>query len=215
MIKLNIQFFGGRGSSSSSGGNRASTGHGYGGTGEPLGLAGQTGFYDGNKVSVRSTLDHWEGKSYGLDHEELLMIDEDGFATAYFKGGKDAVSFIPPDEAIAKKTVLTHNHPLGDGRTIGGGFSNADIENHIKYKFKETRATAVEGTYSFKATSKANSQGFLKALKGRKNEVSKKADAYMKKNPNANSIDVYLKESHKWYQKAAKKYGFEYKLETR
>lgn len=204
---------GGRGSSSFGGGGGIITlGTGSGGSGKSLGLAGQTGFYDGNKVSVESTLTHWEGKSKGLDHEELLMIDEDGFATAYFKGGKTSVAFTAPSKEVAAKTVLTHNHPLGDGRTIGGGFSDADVTNHIRLGFKETRATSVEGTYSFKATAKADSKGFLNALKGRKKACQEKADAIMKKNPKANAIDVYLTASHHWYQTNASKYGYEYKL---
>jgi len=204
---------GGRGAGSLSGGGGGGTI--IMGNVESLGLAGQTGFYGGNKVSVASTLNHWEGKSYDLDHEELLMIGEDGFATAYFKGDNNSVGFTPPSKKVAAKTTLTHNHPLGDGRTKGGSFSDADLRNHIKCGFKETRATAVEGTYSFKTTSKSDSSGFLKALGTRKATVSKRAASVMKKKPNSNAIDVYLDESHKWYQQTASKYGYEYTFTKR
>ena len=203
----------------SSRGGRRSTGAGYGGSGEQLALAGQTGFYDGNKVTVNSTLNHWEGKTHALDHEELLMIGEDGFATGYFKGGKSAVSFSIPNGVDPKKTVLTHNHPYGKnvgGRTIGGSFSNADLRNHISLGFKETRATSIEGTYSFKAGKNPNSSGFLKALDNRKSEVSKVANTAYKKAGNTSSyVDVYLKESDKWYAKNAPKYGYEYSFKAR
>ncbi len=217
MIKINLQFFGGRGAASAGGSGRGFTGTGYGGSGQSLGLAGQT-YIDGNKVSVGGTLDYWEGKSKDLKHEELLMIGEDGFATGYFKGGATSVGFSIPDGVDPAKTVLTHNHPYGgkDGRTIGGSFSNADLNNHINLGFKETRATSVEGTYSFKAAKgvKQNPSGFQKALAGRKAEVSKKADAKyraaQKKGSTKSYIDTYLETSHEWYKANCSKYGYEY-----
>ena len=199
---------GGRGSSSYGG----STGAGYGGSGQSLGLAGQT-YFDGNKVTVSGTLNYWEGKSKDLKHEELLMIGEDGFAAGYFKGSATAVSFEIPKGVDPAKTVLTHNHPYGgrDGRTIGGSFSNADLNNHIRFGFKETRATSVEGTYSFKSGRNANANGFQNALKKRKNEVSAIADKRYKTNSGGKSyVDIYLEESHNWYKKNAPKYGYSY-----
>ena len=73
------------------------------------------------------------------------MIGEDGFAQGYFKGGATSVGFTIPAGVNPSKIVLTHNHPAGgkDGRTIGGSFSDADINNHIKLGFKETLATSV------------------------------------------------------------------------
>lgn len=213
MLKLNLQFFGGRGSASSSGGGGGLMGTGYGGSGNQLGLAGQT-YFDGNRVSVGGTLDYWEGKSQGLGHEELLMVGEDGFAAGYFKGGATAVSFTIPEGVDPAKTVLTHNHPAGgkDGRTIGGSFSNADLQNHIRLGFKETRATSVEGTYSFKAAAgkTQNSSGFLKALSSRRSECSKKADAAYKKGNGKSYIDTYLETCHQWYADNASKYGYSY-----
>lgn len=222
MIRIDLQFFGGRGAGSSSGGGgNISTGTGYGGKGNSLGLAGQTYFEDGNKVSVDGTLNYWENKSKDLGHEELLMISEDGFAAGYFKGGATAVSFSIPDGVDPSKTVLTHNHPYGgkDGRTIGGSFSDADLKNHISCGFKETRATSKEGTYSFKAAKgkTPDSKGFLKALSGRRSEVEKKAEAkYRKaqakggKAAQKSHIDTYLEECHAWYSKNCSKYGYEY-----
>lgn len=221
MLKLDLQFFGGRGSSSAgggSGGGGGKTGSGYGGKGVPLGLAGQTYFEDGNKTSVSGTLDFWEGKSKDLPKEQLLMVDEDGFACGYFKGGATAVSFVIPKGVDPSKTVLTHNHPYGgkDGRTIGGTFSDADLKNHIGLGFKESRATSIEGTYSFKAAKgkKQNAVGFLAALKKRDPEVSKKADAKYKKAQAKGSsksyIDTWLECHHEWYKANCSKYGYDY-----
>lgn len=211
MIKLDLQFFGGRGSGSASGGG----GGGnlvFGGPANQLGLAGQT-YFEGNKVSVSGTVDYWENKSRDLDHEELLMIGEDGFAAGYFKGERGSVGFNIPNGVDPKKTVLTHNHPVKqkDGRTISGSFSDADLTNHIKLGFKETRAVGVEGSYSFKTTSKSNPTGFQKALGTRKSTVSKAADKRYTQPGNTKSyIDIYLEESHKWYSKNAGKYGYDY-----
>ena len=220
MLKLNLQFFGGRGTGSSSGGGGAggATGTGYGGKGKSLGLAGQTYFENGNKTSVEGTLNYWENKSKDLKKEELLMIGEDGFAVGYFKGGATSVAFTIPDGADTSKLVLTHNHPYGgkDGRTIGGSFSNADLKNHINLGFKETRATSKEGTYSFKATKgvKQDSSGFLKALGKRKSECSATADAKYKaakaKGSKKSYIDTYLETCHEWYSKNSAKYCYTY-----
>lgn len=220
MIRINLQFFGGRGAASAGGSGKGFTGAGYGGSGASLGLAGQT-YFDGNKVSVDGTLNFWEGKSKDLDHEELLIVGDDGFAMGYFKGGSGSVGFTMPDGADPSKLTLTHNHPYGgkDGRTIGGSFSNADLNNHINLGLKETRATSIEGTYSFKAAKgvKQNPKGFQKALGRRQAEVSKKADARYKaaqkkggKAASKSYIDTYLEESHKWYQKNSSQYGYEY-----
>lgn len=200
---------GGRGSSSY-GGTRA-TGEG---SGQSLGLAGQT-YFDGAKVSVGGTLGFWEGKSANLKHEELLMIGEDGFAAGYFKGGPTSVRFNVPKGVNPAKTVLTHNHPYGgkDGRTIGGTFSDDDLKNHIELGLKETRATSIEGTYSFKTGKNANPSGFKKALTKRKREVSAKADERCKKDSSKSYIDTYLEESHNWYKKNAGKYGYKYSFE--
>lgn len=211
LLKIDLQFFGGRGASS--GGNSA-TGGGGGGSGKELGLAGQTYFENGNKVSVAGTLNYWEGKSKNLKHEELLFVGEDGFAAGYFKGGSGAVSFHIPEGVDASKTVLTHNHPTGgkDGRTIGGSFSNADLTNHIRLGLKESRATSVEGTYYFRAGKKADAKGFQKAMGTRKSAVNKATKKRMDSGDKKSEIDIYLEESHKWYSKNAKKYGFEYGL---
>lgn len=218
MLRIDLQFFGGRGSGSAS----SASGGGAGGVlmgGQPsLGLAGQTYFENGNRVSVEGTLNFWENKSKDLDHEELLMIGDDGFAVGYFKGNDTSVGFTMPDGMDAGTITLTHNHPYGgkDGRTIGGSFSNADLNNHINLGLKETRATSQEGTYSFKATkgAKQNASGFQKALGRRQSEVSKKADAKykaaQKKGSTKSYIDTYLETSHEWYQTNCSKYGYTY-----
>lgn len=198
---------GGRGSMSG-----GATGVGFSGSGRSLGLAGQT-YFDGNKVTVSGTLNYWEGKSKDLKHEELLMIGEDGFAKAYFKGGATSVGFTIPNDVDPSTIVLTHNHPYGgkDKRTIGGSFSDADLNNHIRLGFKETRATSTEGTYSFKSGKNANAKGFQKAMSKRKGEVIKAADARYKQPGNTKSyIDLYLEESHNWYNKNAPQYGYVY-----
>lgn len=186
-------------------------------------LAGQTYFYDGNNTSTRATVDNWESKRGDLDHEELLMVDDDGFAIGYFKGDKDSVAFNVPRGVDTSKITLTHNHPTsGDARSIGGSFSDADIKNHLAFGFKETRATAKEGTYSFKTTSESDAKGFSKALSGRKTAVNKAYDdtvSSMKKKgytlTETEGIDLYLRISDSWYKATASKYGYEYTFTKR
>jgi hypothetical protein len=98
------------------------------------------------------------------------------------------------------------------------------LNNHINLGLKETRATAVEGTYSFKATKgvKQDGAGFQKALTKRQAEVSAKADARYKaaqakggKAASKSYIDTYLETSHEWYTQNAARYGYTYSFTPR
>ena len=205
---------GGRGQNRSRGNT-----NGNGATGKinSLPLAGQTKFYDGTKTDTEITVRAWEDKHNDLTHEQLLMVNQDGYAVAYFDGDKQSVAFQIPKGVNPKDITLTHVHPAAYDRTIGGGFSDADIENHIAFKFKETRATSVEGNYSFRTTSESDPKGFLKALKTRKQTVMQSYnDALQSINKQGVSLsskeetDLYLRISDIWYQHTASKFGYEY-----
>ena len=196
-------------------GGRGNTGHL-----KPLPLAGQTAFYDGGKTDQMRTTETWEDKRKALDHEQLLMTNKDGFAIAYFDGDKDSVAFSVPKEYRGKlnDVVLTHVHPAYYDRTIGGGFSDADVTNHILFGFGETRATSTEGTYSFKTTRESDPKGFLKALGDRRTQVydsydkavsSLKSQGY--KIEGKEATDLYLRISDAWYRNTAYRYGYEYR----
>ena len=202
---------GGRGSSSagfSGSGSGFQPGGGRGGTIHELPLAGTTGWYDGNKVSVDSTLNHWEGKNRNIGHEELLIIGDDGFPVAAYKGNAHSVAF-DGDKSTGK--TVTHIHPSG----YGGTFSEADIYNFNAFKQKEIRAAAKEGTYSLKATKTANWDGLNKAYaKAQGSLATKASEASAKVKAQGGSSTAqrkaYVDTYHNWYKSNFKKYGYEY-----
>lgn len=202
--------YGGRGSSSySASGTGFSGGSGSGGK-EPerMLLAGNTGWENGNEVSVASTLNRWESKHATLDHEEMLVIGDDGFPTAAFKGDKHSVGFYG-EETVGK--TVTHNHPS----TYGGTFSEADIYNFNQYSQKEIRAVAREGVYSLKATRKADWNGVNNAYAKAQKGLADKANSAVQKVKQAGGSKAaqrkaYVDTYHDWYKKNFKKYGYEY-----
>ena len=210
---------GGRGSSSYSNG---ATGGGAdlvvvfgGGDAKELPLAGQTVFTGGNKTDTRTTLVGFEDRKHGLGHEEMLMVDQQGFARGYFSGDQGAVSFRIPKHANPKNLSITHNHPLGDGRSTGGTFSASDMSVLAKYGFKEIRATAAEGTYSLRPTGRANSTGFLKALSHYDSTVANQTKASVRSGDKRSTIDIALDHANQWVSKTAPKYGYEYTFTKR
>ena len=190
----------------------------FDGTTQSLPLAGLTWFEDGDKTSVEMTMAHWEGKNVNLDHEELIMVDKDGFACAYFKGGKNSVGFSMPEGVNPAELTLTHIHPVtgsSDQRSIGGTFSVADLTNHINLGLKETRAAAKEGTYRFWSGPNADAQGFLGALNNARAEINRSTAVKVTNNRGSKTyqIDTFLNEWHKWYSTNAPKYGYHYQFD--
>lgn len=205
-------------------GVRGNTGGGGGNTGHinMLPLAGQTAFFDGGKTDQMRTVESWEDKRKTLDHEQLLLTNADGYAVGYFDGDRDSVAFAIPreyrDEASRKSLVLTHVHPPYYDRTIGGGFSDADVLNHIRLGLGETRAVSAEGVYSFKTTRESDPTGFVKALNDRSSAVSwmmNEAEKALKAQgitlDGKDHTDFYLRVSDAWYRQTAYKYGYEYR----
>ena len=205
------------------GGKRGNTGGGdqRRGSLKPLPLAGQTAFnQNGETLGTKATVDKWENKLRTLDHEQLLMVNDDGYAVAYFDGGKQSVSFRVPDNVDTSKVVLTHIHPAEGDRTIGGTFSDADLLNHIRIGFKETRAASDEGTYYFRAGKGADPKGFIKDLASREREVDKYVDQAVKKYKAAGKTldykahnDFWLQAHDRWMRVHAAKNGYIYGVE--
>lgn len=151
-----------------------------------------------------------------------MLTNKDGYAVAYFDGDKGSVAFRVPKEyrgkGKASELVLTHVHPAHYDRTIGGGFSDADIINHIAFGFGETRAVSTEGVYSFKTTNESDWKGFAKALDTKDATVYRDfntALASMKKAgytlTSKEETDLFLRVSDAWYRNTAYKYGYEYR----
>ena len=168
-----------------------------------------------NGVTQEKTLSYIE-KIYkkGMNKEQLQILDEDGWVIRAYQGEKHSVAF-DPDEVRGR--VVTHNHPS----RWGGTFSGADIRA-TGFGIKEIRASANEGVYSLKATRKADSQGLQNALRKALPQIDRQMEKVADRlkrmkivNPQRRATinrRLQLNVLHRWYQKNAEKYGFEYQF---
>ena len=166
-----------------------------------------------NGVSPQKTLDFIE-KVYkkGMTREQLQILDDQGWVIRAYQGDSGSVAYNPK---YVKGRVVTHNHP---GRW-GGTFSEADVRG-MKWGAKEKRASAAEGVYSLKATRKANPEALSaaldKAIPGlmrRMGQISTRVSRMNIANPQRRATinrRLQLSAIHRWYQRNAGKYGFEY-----
>lgn len=188
-----------------------------------LPVAGLTPSSNGTSLrytSVPTTLASLEKKALTLDHEQLKIIDKNGFVIHASDGNKGSVGFAGGESKV-KGNIVTHNHPRDNSKLDGGTFSEADIHT-LSMGMSEMRASAREGTYSLKAGKKADPNGFYNNLVSRKTttELNKKMlIAGRKINPAkyANESDYYsavfnaqVKVYHNWYATNASKYGYTY-----
>ena len=139
------------------------------------------------------------------------LIDENGKVVGGARGTKHSVAVAYDGDE--KGFDLTHNHPSG----YGGTFSGADISHLTESQLHSIRAVAREGTYSMTAKKGANYDGLNRALAKNLSKIEdsgvKKAIASRNKGQSKNAIrKAYVDELHKWYEKNASKYGFEYKF---
>lgn len=186
-------------------------------------VAGLTPSSNGTSLrytSVSATLSSLEKNALKLDHEQLKIIDKDGFVIHAVDGNKGSVGFAGGESKV-KGNVVTHNHPRDDSKMNGGTFSEGDISS-LSMGMSEMRASAREGTYSLKAGRKANPTGFYNSLvsSSTKTELNKKMlVAGRKVNPKNYSsktdyhtavFNAQLKVYHNWYKANASKYGYTY-----
>lgn len=183
-----------------------------GGTIQPIFVAGMNRDI-ANGVTPEKTLDYIE-KVYkkGMTREQLQILDNRGFVIKAYQGDSGGVRYFSKD---VRGRVTTHNHP---GKW-GGTFSVKDVEG-MQLGVKEKRASAAEGVYSLKATSKANPKGLSAALnqaiptiQRRMGQISTRVSKLHILNPQrrmAVNRRLQLSVLHRWYQKNAAKYGFEY-----
>ena len=166
-------------------------------------------------VTPEKTLDYIE-KVYkkGMGKEQAQILDDDGWVIKAYQGGRTSVSL---ELGLTKGRVYTHNHP---GKW-GGTFSRADIKS-MTYGGKEIRASAAEGVYTLKATRKAAPYSMAEALVkehndivARMSKVSQRVSRMWIANPQRRATvkrRLQLAVLHRWYQKNAGKYGFEYQF---
>lgn len=162
MLELNLQLFGGRG---------ADSGYG-GGTHTGGGRRGPTRFDDKTKQFQGMTIHEFEEAIRDRKVEYVGIFDKDGqLVVAGTSHNKGAVAIpVHHPEFKSRGYTLTHNHPYYEGRTIGGSFSEADVQNHLGLGLKgETRAVTNgpnEFAYIFRARkgAKLNTKGMMKAV---------------------------------------------------
>lgn len=186
-----------------------------------LNVAGMTPMDRGSRfTNAEKTLDYLETKKLNEAYEQLQVLDDYGYVTRAFQGDEHSVAMDAETINYARGKIVTHNHPA----KWGGTFSDADIST-LSMGMKELRASAREGTYSMKANKNANPHGFMKAYlrsaprlqnkmrtialeMARKKYTSK--EAYERANRKAQ-----LEVIHNWYQRNAKRYGYEYNFYPR
>lgn len=230
MLKLDLQFFGGRGASSGGGGG-GSTGELVLPDGSKIEFEGDLK-YGGDDPNVsgqtRQAITSWETKRGKAKIEYAYAVDADGNPVgAEVRGGKGSVR-VPVSFHDTQDATFTHIHPRGDGM-LGGTFSGKDLSNFSKYANKTVRAKAKEGTYSIskkKGFDKAGFQSYVSSSTAkRRADYSAKTkslmsdyrsgkityDAYLK--GNAKAFNTYLVNQHNDLLAGQKKYGYTYTLE--
>lgn len=230
MLKLDLQFFGGRGASGGGGGGGA-TGELVLPNGSKIEFEG-TLHYDGDDKALtgkaRAAVTGWEAKRVKNKIEYAFAVDADGNPVgAEVKGGKGSVR-TPRYYLDNNGGAFTHIHPRGDGM-LGGTFSGADLRNFAARSTKTTRAAAKEGTYSISKGKGFDAAGFrsfaaradaeFSANYRKRSSVAGKAyregkmsyGDYLK--ANAKAFNTALVELHETLRGGQKKYGYTYTLE--
>lgn len=163
MVKLYLQFFGGRGSGSYTAGGATVGMGGAMGTGEggaDLPVAGWTPDAGNRIVDKDKTIVSVENRIRNLDHEQMAIIDEHGYVVAAVDGGEHSVGITDNAMKQIRGKDVYHNHPNGSTLsttdvitlgTVGAGSISAVSRNSGK-------------TYTLKAGHKANGAGLAKAM---------------------------------------------------
>ena len=180
-MRYRICLHGGRGASSSYGGDKNTAGDG-----RPVKFYDRTDKYRGMSVH------EFENAVRDKTVEYIGLFDDKGnlvVAGTSFNPHKVAIPTSHPQFKEAQ--TLTHNHPYkpvdDPNRTIGASFSDADVRNHVMLGFKgETRAVSNgpnENTYIFRAKpgAKQNNAAMLKFTNEFKGRFDKKANANLNK----------------------------------
>lgn len=178
------------------------------------------------EVDPEKTLAHIETMMDDLDHEQMFIMDDDGYIVSATDGEKGAVAYTLKALQASRGNVVTHNHPRkgrGESGLDGGTFSVADI-NTLELGMKELRAVGNEGTYSMKATRNADPVGLYKALQrdkptivrqqkevaGRVEKSYEQGRFKTKHEAKATSFNQQLGVVHRWFERNSERYGYHY-----
>lgn len=209
---------GGRGSGSYTAGGASVGFGGGGGDSEDMMIAGWTPEAGSRSVSKQTTIDSANERIRGLDHEQMVIVGQDGYVLAAVDGGEHAVSVTANAARHIKGNDVLHNHP--NGSTL----SPADVITTGKMGNRSISAAAKRNgkTYTLTATSKANGKGLAKQMQRDEKKLQqawqKKADSMMGKK--YTSKESYENQLYKhwdnimgdWMGKNASKYGYVYSV---
>ena len=231
MLKLDLQFFGGRGASGGGGGGGGATGELVLPNGSKIEFEG-TLHYDGDDKALtgaaRTAITGWEAKRVKNKVEYAFATDPDGNPLGREVRGTKGSVRTPYSFHATQDAVFTHIHPREDG-VLGGTFSGADLRNFANYGNRTCRAAAKEGTYSISKTKGFDAAGFkrfaasaeadFKANYRKRTGEAGKAyragkmtyDEYAK--ADAKAFNTSLVELHGALRSGQKKYGYTYTLE--
>lgn len=230
---LDLQFFGGRGSSSSNatrGGIKVKTVMTQAGLEvkltNPLVYGKDDPYLTGE---ARQKIEEFEKRRAKAKIEYGLSLDANGNVVTENKGSKGSVRFTQAQ--LAQSKDLTHIHPRGKGEEsyIGGTFSDADLRLFNQQTNMQTmRAKAAEGTYSISKGKNFNSSGFTKYMneqrkanenKQRMTQKSLAEQYYKDRDYNkyrqglSTAFNDFLVDQHNSLRNGAKTYGYNYTLE--
>lgn len=202
---------GGRGTSSMSALVQMAGGNNNGEDSEKLFNAPWQHYENGNQVSPGATLAAAEDKIRANKFETGVLVDEDGFVVAAYKGGRSSVSFGNEPASKFKNAIITHNHPGGSAF-----FSVADLATPAIYaaqggKLRGIRATTRDnGTASIIAKRQdANWNKLATAYNKAQSSIRRDWIDHGDVTSIANAGTYF----HKWLSKNAPKYGFRFTLE--
>lgn len=210
---------GGRGSGSYTAGSATvGASSGGGGSGTDMNIAGWTPQAGKKSVSKSVTIKSANKRIAGLDHEQMVIVGQDGYVRAAVKGDKHSVGLTPNAERHIKGNDVLHNHPNGTA------LSPADVITAGNTGARSISAVSRRSgkTYVLTATSKANGKGLSRQMKRDEkaliNKWQAKADSMTgKKYKNKQSYENQLYKHWDnilgdWMQQNAAKYGYTYKV---
>lgn len=154
---------------------------------------------NGNRMSQDYMVEHFR-QTFGADnHEHLITVNDDGFATALVHGNEGSVSY---NGVNTKGQLVIHNHPNN------GAFSRTDLRGLEKSGITGIVAVGESTTYEFRVGKNFKYKEFDKAL-----TKSPVTDTYSRKNGETNqqALNRVSQWTRQWLTKNQKKYGYTFK----
>lgn len=210
MMRVNLQWLGGRGASAFDSRTRQAIK-------DMIKVShGKVNYIDASRFG---SLLAAEAQIRDRSREHALIYEDLGESPiAASKGNRHSVSV--PTDLLNSKMSLTHNHPDSN---FGGTFSTADIAVGTAHNLKSIRAAGKEGTYYLKPGKNADPRGFARRvardedmLERRMARESRKISKRVEKGELTwqqaykMARTVTVGKIHEYYKKVAPKYGYTY-----